>query len=65
MYEFERDEYGRNNKNGTSLSADTGQEALDKALLAKSIEVGGVSLLIYDLSHRPTKQSLQLPVSLR
>lgn len=32
MYEFERDEHGRNNKNDTSLSADTGQEALDKAL---------------------------------
>ncbi len=32
LYGFERDEYGRDNKSYTSLSADTGQEALDKAL---------------------------------
>lgn len=51
MYEFERDEHGRNNKNDTSLSADTGQEALDKALLAKSIEVGGFS---FDLRSEPS-----------
>ena len=32
LYEFERDEYSSNNESDTSLSADTGQEALDKAL---------------------------------
>lgn len=51
MYEFERDEHGRNNKNDTSLSADTGQEALDNAFLIKSIEVGGFS---FDLRSEPS-----------
>lgn len=32
LYEFERDEYSSNNESDTSLSADKGQEALDKAL---------------------------------
>lgn len=32
LYEFERDGHSSNNENATSLSADTGQEALNKAL---------------------------------
>lgn len=51
LYEFERDEYSSNNESDTSLSADTGQEALDNAFLIKSIEVGGFS---FDLRSEPS-----------
>lgn len=51
LYEFERDEHGRNNESGISLNADTGQEALDKALqeLDALIGLGSVKQQIHNI----------------
>lgn len=51
LYEFERDGHSGNNKNDISLSAGTGQEALDKALqeLDALIGLGSVKQQIHNI----------------